>query len=196
MASKAATVYTFKVALASHKNMWRQIAVRGHQTLDHLHEAIFTAFDRKPPQEKPWTKNPWVYDLRTSRHFTLKQNPIRRSDFEEFVELFKPGAMHKWRPTWNESDPDGRRRCYDYEELLKRDKHSLEPFQIKNDRLEDSASLPDPDILATEMQCGGPVGCSGAVHRDRGCTGRREGGGDEGVTGKAPANGDEAKLLG
>lgn len=46
MASKAATVYTFKVALAGHKGIWRQIAVRGHQTLDHLHEAIFTAFNR------------------------------------------------------------------------------------------------------------------------------------------------------
>jgi len=29
-------------------------------------------FDRKPPQEKPWTKKLWVYDLRTNRHFTLK----------------------------------------------------------------------------------------------------------------------------
>jgi hypothetical protein len=46
MALKAATVYTFKVALAGHKSIWRRIAVRGSQTLDHLHEAIFTAFNR------------------------------------------------------------------------------------------------------------------------------------------------------
>ncbi|MBN1508626.1 MAG: hypothetical protein JW955_17395 [Sedimentisphaerales bacterium] len=46
MASKAATVYTFKVALAGHKSIWRRIAVRGNQTLDHLHEVIFAAFNR------------------------------------------------------------------------------------------------------------------------------------------------------
>ncbi len=108
-------------------------------------------FDRKPPQEKPWTKKLWVYDLRTNRHFTQKQNPIRRSDFDEFVDLFKPGAMHKRKATWSESNPDGRWRCYDYEDLLKRDKLSLDLFWIRDDSLEDSASLPDPDVLAAEI---------------------------------------------
>ncbi|NLX96638.1 MAG: SAM-dependent DNA methyltransferase [Rhodopirellula sp.] len=108
-------------------------------------------FDRKSPQEKPWTKKLWVYDLRTNRHFTQKQNPIHRSDFDEFAELFKPGAMHKRKATWSESNPDGRWRCYDYEDLLKRDKLSLDLFWIKDDSLEDSASLPDPDVLAAEI---------------------------------------------
>jgi len=108
-------------------------------------------FDRKPPQEKPWTKKLWVYDLRTNKHFTLKQNPIRRCDFDEFVDLFKPGAIHKRKATWSESNPDGRWRCYDYEELIKRDKLSLDLFWIKDDSLEDSASLPDPDVLAAEI---------------------------------------------
>lgn len=39
-------VYVFKVALAGRKTVWRWIAVRASQTLDHLHEAIFDAFDR------------------------------------------------------------------------------------------------------------------------------------------------------
>lgn len=39
-------VYVFKVALAGRKNVWRRVAVRASQTLDHLHEAIFDAFDR------------------------------------------------------------------------------------------------------------------------------------------------------
>ena len=39
-------VYVFKVALAARKSIWRQIAVRGDQTLDDLHEAIYQAFDR------------------------------------------------------------------------------------------------------------------------------------------------------
>ena len=34
-------------------------------------------FDRKPAAETPWTRELWVYDLRTNKHFTLKQNPLR-----------------------------------------------------------------------------------------------------------------------
>jgi type I restriction enzyme M protein len=30
-------------------------------------------FDRKPAAEKPWTEKLWIYDLRTNKHFTLKE---------------------------------------------------------------------------------------------------------------------------
>ena len=39
-------IFVFKVALAGQKSVWRKIALRGSQTLDDLHEAIFDAFDR------------------------------------------------------------------------------------------------------------------------------------------------------
>jgi hypothetical protein len=39
-------VFIFKIALAGAKRVWRRIAVRGTQTLDDLHEAIYNAFDR------------------------------------------------------------------------------------------------------------------------------------------------------
>jgi len=29
-----------------------------------------------------------VYDLRTNKHFTQKQKPITRADFDEFVECY------------------------------------------------------------------------------------------------------------
>ena len=108
-------------------------------------------FDRKPPQERAWTKKLWVYDLRTNKHFTQKQNPIRRTDFDEFVKLYKPGAINRRRQTWSEDNPDGRWRCYTYEELLKRDKLSLDLFWIRDESVEDGDSLPDPDILAQEI---------------------------------------------
>ena len=44
--SKAVPIFVFKVALAGQKSIWRKIAMRGNQTLDDLHEAIFDAFDR------------------------------------------------------------------------------------------------------------------------------------------------------
>jgi len=39
-------IFIFKVTLSGRKGVWRRIAVRGSQTLDDLHEAIFDAFDR------------------------------------------------------------------------------------------------------------------------------------------------------
>ncbi len=42
-------------------------------------------FDRKPASPNPWTETLWVYDLRTNQHFTLKANPLKRSDLDEFV---------------------------------------------------------------------------------------------------------------
>lgn len=45
-AAKITTVHTFKVDLPGNQRIWRRIAVGGNQTLDHLHKAIFKAFDR------------------------------------------------------------------------------------------------------------------------------------------------------
>jgi len=43
---KSNVQYVFKVGLAGRRSIWRKIALRGDQTLDDLHEAIFHAFDR------------------------------------------------------------------------------------------------------------------------------------------------------
>ncbi len=47
--------------------------------------------------------------------------------------------------------PDGRWRAYDYDDLIARDKTSLDIFWLKDDSLEDSANLPDPDVIAHEI---------------------------------------------
>lgn len=107
--------------------------------------------DAKPAQEKSWTKTLWVYDLRTNQHFTQKTNPLKRADLDEFVELYRPGKRHLRKPTWTEATPEGRWRSYDYDDLMKRDKVSLDIFWLKDDSLEDSADLPAPDILAQEI---------------------------------------------
>jgi type I restriction enzyme M protein len=67
-------------------------------------------FDKKEGRPKPWTDKLWVYDLRTNKHFTQKQSPITRKDFDEFVECYKPGARHKRKPTWSEANLDPSRR--------------------------------------------------------------------------------------
>ena len=108
-------------------------------------------FDNRPGQEMAWTKKLWVYDLRTNMHFTLKENPLKRSDLDEFVACFNPENRHSRKPTWSQTNPDGRWRCYDYEELTKRDKLSLDIFWLKDKSLEDSENLPEPDVLAQEI---------------------------------------------
>lgn len=108
-------------------------------------------FDKKQGRPKPWTDKLWVYDLRTNKHFTQKQSPIARRDFDEFVACYKPGATHKRKATWSEANPDGRWRSYTYDEILKRDKLSLDLFWIKDQSLTDVDSLPAPDILAAEI---------------------------------------------
>ena len=108
-------------------------------------------FDKKEGRAEAWTDKLWVYDLRTNLHFTLKQSPIQRKDFGEFVVCYKPGRLHKRAPTWSVDNPEGRWRCYDYEELLKRDKLSLDLFWIKDKSLTDTDSLPAPDVIATEI---------------------------------------------
>jgi type I restriction enzyme M protein len=108
-------------------------------------------FDKKPASETPWTKKLWIYDLRTNQHFTLKTDPLKREDLDEFVTCYNPTNRHTRKATWSEKKPEGRWRAYDYDELIARDKASLDIFWIKDDSLEDSANLPNPDIIAQEI---------------------------------------------
>jgi type I restriction enzyme M protein len=108
-------------------------------------------FDKKEGRAEAWTDKLWVYDLRTNMHFTLKQSPIQRKDFDEFVDCYNPDNRYERKELWSESNPDGRWRCYEYDELLKRDKLSLDLFWIKDKSLTDTDSLPPPDVLAAEI---------------------------------------------
>jgi type I restriction enzyme M protein len=139
------------------RNMLKQFDVH---TLLRLPTGIFYAqgvkanvlfFDAKPAQEAAWTKKLWVYDLRTNMHFTLKTNPLKRADLDEFVECFKPSRTHNRKPTWTEKKTEGRWRCFDYDELVKRDKINLDISWLKDKSLEDSDDLPEPDVLAQEI---------------------------------------------
>jgi type I restriction enzyme M protein len=108
-------------------------------------------FDRKPASETPWTKTLWIYDLRTNKHFTLKQNTLKRSDLDEFVACYQAEERHKRTATWSETKPEGRWRSFTYDEIMARDKFSLDVFWLRDESLEDSASLPEPHVLAGEI---------------------------------------------
>ncbi|MBE0616393.1 MAG: N-6 DNA methylase, partial [Proteobacteria bacterium] len=108
-------------------------------------------FDKKPASETPWTKRLWIYDLRTNVHFTLKTNPLKRSDLDEFVACYRAANRHDRKPTWSEEMPDGRWRAYPYDDLMARDKASLDLFWLRDESLEDSDKLPAPGVIAAEI---------------------------------------------
>ena len=108
-------------------------------------------FDRKPGAKEPWTKRVWVYDLRTNKHFTLKTRRMTRADLNEFVGCYRPGERQKRKATWSLKKPGGRWRAFGYDEIVARDKVSLDLFWLRDESLEDSANLPDPNILAQEI---------------------------------------------
>ena len=101
-------------------------------------------FDRRPASEKPWTTKLWIYDLRTNMHFTLKTNPLKYEDLKDFIKCYNPENRMERKET-------ERFKAFSYDELIQRDKVSLDIFWLKDESLEDSENLPSPDILASEI---------------------------------------------
>jgi type I restriction enzyme M protein len=69
---------------------------------------------------------------------------LKRTDLDDFVACYNPENRHDRKPT-------ERFKPFKYEELLKRDKVSLDISWLKDESLEDSADLPDPDVIAAEI---------------------------------------------
>lgn len=101
-------------------------------------------FDRKPASERPWTEAVWIYDLRTNMHFTLKTNPLKYEDLRDFITCYNPDNRHERK----ESE---RFRRFSYDELMQRDKVSLDIFWLKDESLEDSENLPAPEIIGRDI---------------------------------------------
>lgn len=109
-------------------------------------------FDGKPSSKDPWTKEVWVYDYRTNVHHTLKKNPLKLSDLRDFIDLYKTDNIAKRKETYNaETNPEGRWRKFGYDEIIARDKTSLDITWLKDKSLADLDNLPDPDELALDI---------------------------------------------
>lgn len=108
-------------------------------------------YDKKPASPEMQTKDIWIYDLRTNVHFTLKQHPMTDADLVDFIECYNPANRFERKETCSEENPDGRWRKFSVEDILKRDKTSLDIFWIKDKSLTDLESLPNPDVLAADI---------------------------------------------
>ncbi len=109
-------------------------------------------FDNKPASKYPQTKEIWFYDFRTNIHFTLKKNPLKFEDLLDFINCYNPININNRKETYNpETNPEGRWRRFTYDEIIERDKTSLDIIWIKDKSLTDLDNLPDPDVLANEI---------------------------------------------
>ena len=101
-------------------------------------------FDNKPASKTAWTKEVWIYDLRTNIHFTLKTQQMKYDDLKNFVECYNPQNRFKRK----ESE---RFKKFKFDEIIARDKTNLDIFWLKDDSLGDMDNLPDPDVIALEI---------------------------------------------
>jgi type I restriction enzyme M protein len=101
-------------------------------------------FDKRPASPEAQTKQLWVYDLRTNMNFTLRTNPLKRAHLDDFVACYHPEKRHQRQ----ESE---RFHAFSYEDLLKRDKLSLDLFWLRDESLEGTDNLPPPAEIAASI---------------------------------------------
>ena len=77
---------------------------------------------------------------------------MRIEHLQEFIHCYNPANRHQRTETYNEAtNPEGRWRKYSYEEIIARDKTSLDIFWLKDTSLLDTENMPEPDVLVDEM---------------------------------------------
>jgi type I restriction enzyme M protein len=109
-------------------------------------------FDNHEASKTPWTKEVWYFDYRTNVHHTLKKKTMRFEDLAEFIECYNPANRQKRNGTWDAGkNAEGRWRKFTFEELISRDKASLDIFWLRDKSLTDLDNLPEPDELAEEI---------------------------------------------
>lgn len=101
-------------------------------------------FDAKPKDGQIHTKGIWFYDLRTNKHFTLKTRQLKLDDLQEFITCYHPENRH-------DRVASERFKFFSYEELIARDKASLDIFWLKDESLDNLDDLPPPDVLQQKI---------------------------------------------
>lgn len=100
-------------------------------------------FDKMTPLEYGYrTGDVWFYDLRTNMNFTLVTNTLSDADLRDFIRCY------------DNREETERFKKFSCEEILARDKTSLDITWIKDASLTDLENLPEPDVLAQSIVAG------------------------------------------
>ena len=94
---------------------------------------------RQQRRDRPTTFCSW-----TRRRWGFKQHPLTRAHLYDFVTCYNPGNRH------HRSETDRFKR-FTYEELIARDKVSLDLTWLRDESLQDTDNLPPPNVIAQEM---------------------------------------------
>lgn len=122
---------------------------------------LFFSKSKDPKQDKGQTKNVWVYDLRSNMPQFGKRTVLTKAHFDEFYQAVgsdltqvDDAARHAFIKNHKHGSEIGnvdtcRLRCFSREEIAKKD-DSLDLAWIRDDSTEDSANLPEPDVLINQ----------------------------------------------
>lgn len=89
------------------------------------------------------TKDIWIYDYRSGIKHTLVQNPLKRSDLDDFVKCYCVNHMEDRKETYSEENPNGRWRKYKVSDLKDEKRLDLKWIQAEDD----AADLSLSDLL-------------------------------------------------
>jgi hypothetical protein len=65
--------------------------------------------------------------------------------------LYSPKNRRQRKATWSPETPEGHWRVYECDELIARNKASLDIFWLKDDSVADSDNLPPPEVIVPEI---------------------------------------------
>lgn len=91
--------------------------------------------------DKHNTKEVWIYDLRNDMPSFGKTNPLKSEHFDDFVKCYADGDLSKRKETYSEENPNGRWRKFTIEDILARDKTSLDISWMKANSETDDHTL-------------------------------------------------------
>ena len=91
--------------------------------------------------DKHNTKEVWIYDLRNDMPSFGKTNPLKSEHFDDFVKCYADGDLSKRVETYSEENPNGRWRRFTIEDILARDKTSLDISWMKANSETDDYTL-------------------------------------------------------
>lgn len=101
-------------------------------------------FDKLPVNPGvPSTKKVWVYDLRTGKTFSQKENPMTSSDLEDFIKCYNVSNRNK-------RVSSKRFKAYSYNEIMKNEHVKLNLQWL--DQTNNSGNLPEPLEIAISIR--------------------------------------------
>ena len=95
--------------------------------------------------DKGNTQEVWFYDLRSNMPNFGKTNPLKYEHFQEFIECYSENDFSKRKETYSAENPQGRWRKYTIEEIIARDKTSLDITWLKQG--EETEDIPLDELL-------------------------------------------------